>query len=84
MVTHLETEGFLHQDRALTISVQRDSVISIQDSHVSTMFEICVKCNLVNCLLELDLIGTHGWRHHSMLECCDKHFICGREEKPKL
>lgn len=66
---------------ALTISVHRDPVISIQDSHVPTTFEICVKCNLINCLLELELIGTHGWRHHSMLEGCDKHFICGRKEK---
>lgn len=65
---------------ALTISVQRDLVISIQDSQVSTMFGICVKCNLINCLLELELIGTHGWRHHSMLEHCDKYFICGREK----
>lgn len=75
--------GFLltRLQHALTISVHRDPVVSIQDSHVPTMFGICVKCNLINCLLELELISTHGWRHHSMLECCDKHFICGRKEK---
>lgn len=65
----------------LTVSVHRNPVTSIQDSHVPTTFGICVKCNLIYCLLELDLIGTHGWRHHSMLEGCDKHFICGRKEK---
>lgn len=66
---------------ALTISVYVDLVVSIQDSHVSTTFRICVKCNLINCLFELQFIGAHGWRYYSMLECCDKYFSCRRKEK---